>query len=357
MNMIGQYGFDKTLVRDLVQLRNSKFTFLNAQGTKLGIGIILFAIISIWFFLSGEVIKGGYATVVCFLVFGMSQSLTFQAWYDISGQINAHALIVLTEKFIFFSSVVFIVAIDGERSFEFIISSLLITRLTFLLIEFRLSKIKNNLIDNFSIRKIVQLASFNFLICLSSAGNILMTSINQIILLNKTSAKLLANYGLAFQFSMIIRLLQLQIVRLSAPKIAQVTKPSISNRMKLKAFIRLVTLSFSLTLIIIIPFYLLSPIIIPVFNSQYLDSIPILNILFIWNLIFSIGLISSQFVIGLKHEQFYFFTTIFSGGSSILFSLYFVPIYQGVGAAISLLLAHSLSICLQTAFVIIKLRR
>ncbi len=60
-------------------------------------------------------------------------------------------------------------------------------------------------------------------------------------------------------------------------------------------------------------------------------------------MIFSIGLVASQYVVAARMEKFYFFSIIFGGCLSIILCFILIPRFSGLGAALALLIAHGIS--------------
>jgi PST family polysaccharide transporter len=80
-----------------------------------------------------------------------------------------------------------------------------------------------------------------------------------------------------------------------------------------------------------------------VFSPEYASAAPVMRIMAMYILVYSLGLIASQYVVSARMEKVYF-TSVFTGGVlSVLLCLWLIPKSGAIGAALSLLIAHSVS--------------
>jgi len=198
----------------------------------------------------------------------------------------------------------------------------------------------------------------NIWLWFANIGNLLMTQANQLILNNKFGPKELANYGLAFQVITIIRLLQTQLLRLTAPSIADVTQEGGNASEILQYLYKYCALTLALTLALVIPVYFLTPYFIHQFiGKDFSTAIPVLYILYIWSVFYGAALINSQFLIGLRLQRLSFFSTCFFGLLSLVLAQVFVEKYKAMGAALSLVISHLSSVLFQFFIVYIRVKK
>jgi O-antigen/teichoic acid export membrane protein len=81
-----------------------------------------------------------------------------------------------------------------------------------------------------------------------------------------------------------------------------------------------------------------------------------LRILAIYIICFSLGLVASHYIVSARMEKLYFVSVIAGGILSVLLCLFLIPTLGGVGAAMSLLIAHSMSMGLYWVAMILHVR-
>jgi len=193
----------------------------------------------------------------------------------------------------------------------------------------------------------------------AALGNLLMSQFNQVILGDQLRGEALGFYNLAFQIVILIRLLQTQLVRIMAPRIAALTSPTRDDdAAALSALARLTGLSLALTLPLVGVVHVVAPWVVrTLVGPEYLPSIPILDILLVWVALYGPAVVVNQFLVGLKMSQAYVLTSVSMGVLALVLSVAWIPTWGGVGAALALLSAHGLSIVGQTILVVHRLAR
>ena len=360
LSTIIQFGSEKTLIRDLVQKKEPKSVLKAA--TFINIFISLTALISIFIWLYFQSISiSGVAIITLFSFAGICLGLSPAAWFDYKGEIHFQALLLLVEKLFFLVSIFVILFFSKNSSLTAFYAALafLVCRLACALKEwhFVFSDFEGESTKTLFYLK--QILSNNVWIWIAVLGNMLMSQGNQLILKSDTSSSELASYAIAFQLIMMIRLFQRQIVRLMSPAIAELTKLG-SNNMKFirRRMHKYYFLSLISSLVLVIPLFIISPVLIKVVvGPQYLDAVPIFRILLIWISLFGLALVNNQFLISFNLNRTFLLITTFFGIISLFLSYSMIPIYQGRGAAISLLVSHYGSIFTQVFAVEIFIRK
>ena len=92
------------------------------------------------------------------------------------------------------------------------------------------------------------------------------------------------------------------------------------------------------------------------FRPEYASSAGTLRIFGLYIICFSLGLVSSHYVISARMEKLYFISVIIGGILSVLLCILLIPKSGGIGAAISLLIAHGISMGLYWIFMILHVR-
>jgi len=94
-----------------------------------------------------------------------------------------------------------------------------------------------------------------------------------------------------------------------------------------------------------------------IFRPEYASSAPILRVLGLYLMVFSLGYVASQYVVSARMEKTYFASVVLGGCLSFGLCVVLVPKFSGLGAALALLIAHSASITLYFLVMIKDVRR
>jgi len=359
ISTIMQFGTERTLVRDLVQLGKPDIVIWSAAWIWFICGSLISIGAAVWgFAFSGMDYKAVLIIAFCSFL-GFARGMAPMPWFDFKGKANYQSLILLLERILFFiTAIVLIFFFENQKAVIFISFAQLITRLIALFIEWKFVFATSVHIFKPAYDTIKKIIRENVWVWLAGLGSLLMTQANQIILHNKFGPKELANYGLAFQIITVIRLLQTQLLRLTAPSIAVVTQPGQNPQQILQYLYKYCSLTFILTLFIIIPIYFLTPYFIHQFvGKDFSTAIPVLNVLYIWSCFYGAALINTQFLIGLRLQKIAFFSTSFFGLLSLILAQLFINRYKATGAALSLVVSHFCSILFQFIIVYMNIKK
>ena len=139
-------------------------------------------------------------------------------------------------------------------------------------------------------------------------------------------------------------LLLSQLSRVGTAKTARITRHE-NNESERKSFL----LKYSCVMVatalpVVIPSVLFPGwIMAAIFKPEYASSASILRVLGLYLMGFSLGCVASQYVVSSRMEKTYFASVIMGGCLSVILCFIFIPKLSGVGAALALLIAHSLS--------------
>ena len=358
LSVLNQFGQDKTLVRDLVQRGNPDTVFAAATWVKLFSSAILLVGVFVWLAFSDKDFDTSVSVIACAIT-GVLWGIGPMAWFDYKGKMSQHALQGAVEKLIYICLAALIIFFWRDKQVVAkVVLALLTARVIMSVVEW--SFVWHTISRPFDaigpyIRQIIK---DNTWVWLATIGNLLMTQANQLILESYSGKAELANYGLGFQIIMLVRLFQRQIQRLATPAISAVTdkKSGVVAKSAAIKMYKYCGLVFGLTLVFVVPIYLLAPWFVPLLaGEKFLDAVPVLNILLVWVSLYGAALINNQFLLGLHLQRSLFWTTTIFGLFSLFLAWWLIPIYQARGAALSLLIAHFSSIAVQFYLVIRKL--
>ena len=358
--IIMQFGTDKTLVRDLVQLEKPNIIISSAAWLWFVLGLIMNVVIGIWaFFFSSLSDKAALIVLICSGL-GFIRGMSPMPWFDFKGKANYHSLILLIDRVLFISATLAIIYFyNNEQAIITISFAQLLTRILTILLEWQFVASTAKLVIRPVYDAIKRIAKDNVWVWLGAMGNLLMTQVNQLMIDGKFGVKELALYGFAFQVIMVIRLLQQQILRLITPAIAVITS-NIQTKAKhaQKKLFQFCGLNIVLSTCIILPAYFIMPYLIEHYiNKDFLGALPVLNVLYRWILLFGVAIIINQFLIGLRLQKFFFISTTVFGLLSLVLAEIFIGKYGSMGAAVSLLIAHTCSVLFQLFVVLRKIKK
>lgn len=355
VSTVVQFGSEKTLVLNLVQSNDSAKMFKTSLAFR-GLCSIFAVVFSIGYVMSADLDTERGAIVITATIAGCLWAISLKDWYDYSGKLNLHALLQTISRILNLLIVLSFFYMVVDHISLYAIAALLGCRLTLVAAEYVL--IRNlSWTGSVTISDIKQIFKDNIWISMAVIGNLLMSQGNQIILESKNGTEDLGIYAFAFQIIVIVKLFQAQLVRLVRPLVSH-RVGKLDDGSRLRFFYKLMFLSVSLVLIIILPIYWLAPIFVSKFlPSEFKESIGILNILLVWTIVTSAGLVNSQFILSLKLNKIYFASAMLSGVFSLFLATLFIGMYGAKGAALSLLIAHSLAIFTMIFVAISHLRK
>lgn len=355
-----QFGTERTLVRDLVQLKNPDAVLSAASLIWLVIGILGLICVAVWAFFISNIHFNEKIVVVLCTGGGVAQGLTVSGWFDFKDRMSLQSFYGVLGRFFFLLGAfvtVFLIADDYVVVWAALF--LLLSRILSLALEWQFVAKTAVMKIEFALPYLRQIINSNIWVWWASIGNLLMTQTNQFILKNKVGPSELAYYSLAFQSVMLIQILQKQITRIIGPSVANVTSADVMNSSEiLKKWMHYSAFSFLVSLLLLAPLYFLTPLIVMRFlGVEYLPAVPVMNTLYVWTAIFGAALINNQFLIGLRMQRSYFKITLLFGFISVILAFPLISKYQAQGAALSLLISHFCSIFFQIYIVIRSIRK
>ena len=353
-----QFGTDKTLVRDLVQKPNAQQLLFGASWLKLFFSIISLVGLLCWLWWAPMSMEKGAIVFLC-SIGGFLLGLSPKAWFDLQGKIQYHAVIQLLDRIIFFSgSLFFLFVFRTDWVLVHIAACLLLGRVVMSWMEWAFIKQTTVAKNIWNVKPSLSfLWKSNLWVWFAAIGNLMMTNANQFLVDLKLGPAELGLFGLAMQLMVLVKLLQNQVLRLASPGIAQIVQHE-NPGFILKQFFKDCLLSLGLTLVVLVPFFLLGPLFIRLtVGENFLEAVPVFNVLCLWTLIYGVALINNQYLLSFHLQQPYFITTIIFGLLSIYLAYIFIDWMGVIGAAWSLLIAHFGSILVQFILVIRRIRQ
>ena len=356
-----RFGFERTLVRDLIH-------FPKRQGqlvaSSLLVRCFLFLIVTlalvIWKLFSPAISDLTWGVVL--VVLGQSMlGLELKAVYDSWGRMSRHAVYNLIQRCLYFSAVWLMVILAPKSFSVFWLGVFTIVAVIFYIIlqcnwafkRIDFSGIKKSIFHNTLI-----LAKGNLIIWFATLGALSFGVVNQLILKFYCGKESLGGYAAAWQIVAIATLFLTQISRIGNPATARITKPGISKRDKIRFLVKY----SAVMLLVVCPVSLVTTvwpesILRLIYRPEYASGAGALRVMGFYLLVVSIAFVAGQYLVSTRLEKLYFRNIIIGGLVSVTFSFILIPKHGGLGAILSLLIAHSLLVMMNWLGVAKQLRK
>ena len=184
----------------------------------------------------------------------------------------------------------------------------------------------------------------NFLVFMAAMGGLLISSLNQLVLKHSCGSAELGGYAAAWTIVSLGVALLSQVSRIGKPAIARITIEGTKKSERMSFLFKYIFIIFMVAASVGIPVFFFPELILKIFFSpDYISSAGIMKIMGIYILVYSIAIISAQYVVAVRMERLYFFNVICGGCLSIILCYILIPKYSGLGAAFALLIAHGVT--------------
>jgi len=357
---IVRYGMNRTLVRDLVHYPN-RFADL-VMASQLLRGVVLGLVVAgllIWKLIwsPADLTWAVVAVVVAYSL----KSLDLQPVYDAWNCMARHAAYNMVQRGLYFILIgVVILAAPHRLTLIWISIVLLITQAFYLFLQQRWASERIEWSPNSFGRNlaVAELFKNNLWIWLATVGCLSFGTLNQLFLKYYCGPGELGTYAASWQIIAAAMLLIGQVGRIGNPAIARVTRPENNGRRR-KLFLLKYSCVMAVTALpIVIPsVFFPGWIMRSFFRPEYASSAAILRVLGLYLMVFSLGFVASQYVVSARMEKTYFFSVVLGGCLSLILCVILVPKLSGLGAALALLIAHSVSITLYSIAMIKDVRK
>ena len=165
-------------------------------------------------------------------------------------------------------------------------------------------------------------------------------NVNQIILKHYFGYSELGGYAAVWQFVTAGTLLIDQMSRIGRPAMARYTLPEVTKADLVRFLVKYLTVMTVIVFPLAFTMFCFPKIILSLFfKSGYLSSQKEMPILGIYLLTSAVGYVFSQYIISVRLDKLYFYSTIIGGLSSIILCSTIISPYGSVGAAWTILLS------------------
>jgi O-antigen/teichoic acid export membrane protein len=355
--VIIRVGLDRTLVRDLIHFPDRFSDLVQASlYLRYAIALVILCGLLIWKFLH----PGSMSWGVVLIAMGSSvMSLDLQPVYDVWHKMQRHTVYYLIQRacylllvwaaLLIFQSALSVLWIGAVTVISVILYLVLQHRWAFQHMDREGKKSFTELAGS-----IMWLIRHNLLVWLSAIFGLSIVMLNQVLLKRYSGFAELGVYAVAWQLVMIGTLLIEQISRIGRPAMARITRQGIS-RQEQSRFILQYAAVMAGVVIPLVGVMVFSPniIITLLFRSEYHAATSILPILGVYLLLYSVGIVLSQYVLSVRLERDYLISVVLGGALSIGLCPLLIARYGISGAAVALLIAHGATI---TAYAISTMR-
>ncbi|OHB76297.1 MAG: hypothetical protein A2Z25_24070 [Planctomycetes bacterium RBG_16_55_9] len=258
-----------------------------------------------------------------------------------------HAFYYLVQRCLYFAAVWLMIILAADRFSIFWLGVLSIIVSVFYIIlqgRWALRRMDFDGIAKAIPNNTLVLAKANLLVWFSCLGCLSFGTINQIMLKFYGGRESLGGYAAGWQIASIAMLFLTQVARIGNPTMARATKPDATGKNRVPFLIKysaIMTLVASPVCLAMIgwPGFILRL----VYKPEYASSAGALRIMGFYMLVYSLGLVASQYVVSARLEKTYFSSVIVGGILSVLLCMRLIPAMGGVGASLALLISHAVS--------------
>jgi len=345
-----RFGFDRTLVRDLIHYPEKSGELI---AGSLILRLVMFVIVTIGLLMwkMSDFRNLDLAFGVMLIVIASSiLSLDLRAVYDSWHRMKRHAVYNLIQKLFYFAIVWGVILLFQEKlTVVWVGTAMLFSAIFYLVIQFiwvpgkiDFPPLTINLFVN-----AIMMGRSNLLVWFSAIACLSFGSFNQLVLKHYCGAAELGGYAAAWQIVLIGMLLLTQVARIGNPATARITNSNVNNADRGRFLAKYSAVMIIITLPICIPALIWPEAILKVvFKPEYGTAASVLRLMALYLMVFSLGLVASQYIVSARLEKFYFFSVILGGGIGVVLCLVLIQSYKGTGAVLALLISHGLSILL-----------
>lgn len=345
-----RFGMDRTLVRDLTHFPG-RFTAIVKASLALRFALLTLVIAAIitWklaFPAESDLTWG----VVLIIIANTAMSVDLQGVFDSWHKMTRHALFNLLQRGLYFAAIwTLLFTAPGLLSVFTVGVVSLVSVTVYLALQYiwvmrRLPSINTK-------EKIMpmalKLARGNVVVWVAALLGLSFGTFNQLALKHYQGSAELGGYAAAWMIVSLSSMLLTQVARVGNPATARITAGVSTKKQHISFLLKYSVLMVGIVLPVALPAIAAPALILEmIFHPEYISAAPALRILGIYVIVFSIGLVASQYVVSARMEKIYLSSVIIGGAVSILTAPMLTQEMKSTGAAVSLLIAHGTSIAL-----------
>lgn len=344
-----RFGMDMTLLRDLVHYKEISKNILTASI------IIRFTILTSCFLLLIIVDLVGFVSISFsqYLIILSTALIALQLnnYYDFIGELKLSSIQNLIYKYSYFLVIAF-VAVIYSLNIDIIATIMLSTLVIYLIVNYikvsAFTIIKSTTSIAYEIKLLLK---ENYLIWITTLFVMLAYSGNQLTIEKLLNSYELGIFAACYLFVTVILMFYKQISRVFKPIMALYTKNRDSTYKKYLYIYFFIMLGIGV--MFSIPFLFFGDLILLyTFGSEYTEGSDVLKYLSVFIMLKSIEIFLTQYFQYNRNYMINLFSNMSFGLTTILLSIYLLPIYGVVGAAISMSVGLSVSLIIILVFML-----
>jgi len=357
--VVVRFGLDRTFVRDLVHYP-SRFAQLVAGSLVLRVFLLILITLALimWKLVFGN---NELSWGVIAVVLGTSlMALDLRAVYDSWHKMSRDAVYNLIQKCCYYALIwIVVLFVPDKLSIGLIGAGTILSAALYLFMQQRWAfrqiefyKAKESLA-----KTAIKLGFANLLVWAAAIGCLSFGVLNQLVLKFFRGTAELGGYAAAWQIVAIAILLLNQVARIGKPLTARITREGTDRNTRRRFLVKYSAVMFAAASPMAISSLFCPGLILRIlFRPEYASAAGPLRIFGIYIMCFPLGLVASQYIVSTRMEKTYFASVIVGGILNVLFCLFLIPKLGGIGAAISLLIAHGISMGLYWVAMILHVR-
>jgi O-antigen/teichoic acid export membrane protein len=295
------------------------------------------------------------------IVFGTSlMALDLRAVYDTWHEMSRDAVYHLIQRSCYFALIwIIVLFVPNKLSIGLIGAGTILSAALYLFLQQRwaLRRIEFHKATESLAKGAIKLGYDNLLVWAATIGCLSFGVLNQLVLKSYKGNAELGGYAAAWQIVAIAVLLLNQVARIGKPATARITREGTDKKTRRRFVMKYSAVMFATAFPIAASAMLCPGLILKtLFRPEYASSAGTLQILGLYIICFSLGLVASHYIISARMEKLYLTSVIAGGILSVLLCFLLIPKLGAIGAAISLLIAHSISMGLYWVAMVLHIR-
>lgn len=341
------FGAERTLVRDLVQREDKARVLTASLALRALLGLVVALVVGTAVLATGASREKSLVVVLCTLAACFWASYPV-AWFDAHYRMHHQALLTLGERVLYGIGVFALVRSASLAEAVVVASLLLATRAISLIAQLGVTRRSVRFDAGQLGLNAKGLLRGNAYIVAAALANLMISHWNQLSLESRLSLEHLGYYSLAFQLIAVVTLLQNQVLRFFAPRVAELTAEGADPHLAARKLVVYSAFGAAISALIVLPLLALGPWLVrTVFGGEYLPALSPLRVLGAWVVFTGAARMVNSYLVSLHLEQTFFWSAALAGLLAVGLGWWLIPLRAETGVALALLISHPVSVAVQ----------